>query len=57
LRRGSCTSELGRADFGGERWGKGKESPPDPELFDGAPSATEAQDKRVRLYVCADYHL
>jgi hypothetical protein len=36
---------------------RGKEEPPDPEPFDGAPPATEAADKRMPLYVGADDHL
>ena len=36
---------------------RGKEEPPDPEPFDGAPPTTEAAAKWVPLYVGADYHL
>jgi hypothetical protein len=37
--------------------GKGEESPPDPEPFDGVPPATDARDNRSSFYVCADGHL
>jgi hypothetical protein len=36
---------------------KGKEEPPYPEPFDGAPPVTEAADKQVPLYVGTDDHL
>ena len=37
--------------------GKRKESPPEPEPFDGAPPAREAAKERGLLCVSADYHL
>jgi hypothetical protein len=37
--------------------GKGKESPPDPECFDGASPARETAEKRVLPCVSADAHL
>jgi hypothetical protein len=40
--------------IGGRR---GKERPPGPEAFDGAPPATGAADKRMPLYVGVDDHL
>jgi len=36
---------------------RGKERPPGPEAFDGAPPATGAADKRMPLYVGVDDHL
>ena len=35
---------------------RGKEVPPDPEPFDGAPPVSQAAEKRVPLYVGADDH-
>jgi hypothetical protein len=35
----------------------GKESPPDPECFDGASPARETAEKSVLLCVSADAHL
>ena len=40
--------------MGVKRW---KKRPPAPEVFDGVPTATEAADKRVLLYVGASDHL
>ena len=37
--------------------GKGKESPPDPECFDGAAPAKEKAEKRVLLCVSGSVHL
>ena len=37
--------------------GKGKESPPDPECFDGAAPARETAERRVLLCVSDDVHL
>ena len=37
--------------------GKGKESPPDPECFDGAAPARETAENRVLLRVGDDVHL
>lgn len=37
--------------------GKGKESPPDPECFDGAAPARETAEIRVLLRVGDDVHL
>jgi hypothetical protein len=37
--------------------GKGEESPPDPEPFDGVPSAIDATGNRSLLYVGVDGHL
>ena len=37
--------------------GKGKESPPDPECFDGASPTRETAENRVLLRVGDDVHL